>query len=350
MTGLLRAPVSGDTLLSRRSRLGDRGAASRLAARHLERVTELSAVVGGGPERGAALAQPGFALALRGTGSFDDALISAFARLAATTDDPDGARGRLLALLVEVEHRSLDEVAALLGLGPEAAHHLLPSARTSAGVPPRSRHCRGWGLVARHGLTPAERHAGQDHLALCRRCRDRFAELERTRAQLVGGTAGLAVGLTSTHLLGGAGAGFAGSGLGAVLGSKAVAGLVAVVGGAVLVTGGAAAVVQQPSQEAGYGPAVVSPAPQPAGPQSCTTCPAPRSAPTGTMLPPLPTVTVPVTVPPVVLQPPTVPLPVPLPALRVPLPALPTLPEPRLPLPPLPLPALPLPTQLPVIP
>jgi hypothetical protein len=122
----LRSLASSDAVLSRRSRYGDRGAAQRLAARHLDRVTELSAVVGGGPEQGAALARRGFALALRGRRPFDDALVTAFGRLAATTPDPDAARGRLLVLLVEVERRPLDEAAALLGLGAETASALLP--------------------------------------------------------------------------------------------------------------------------------------------------------------------------------------------------------------------------------
>jgi hypothetical protein len=335
----LRSLASSDAVLSRRSRYGDRGAAQRLAARHLDRVTELSAVVGGGPEQGAALARRGFALALRGRRPFDDALVTAFGRLAATTPDPDAARGRLLVLLVEVEHRPLDEAAALLGLGAETASALLPKARAAAALPPLSRHCRGWGLVARRRLTTAERTAGKDHVVLCRRCRDRFAVLERTRAQLLGGTAGLATGLTSAQLLGSGGSLLTGSGAGGLLGGKAVAGIVAAVGGAVLVTGGTAAVVQQPSHDAGYTPAATPSRAAPSTAPACTRCPSPTPT---SLLPTLPAVQVPVTVPSAGLPLPSASLPaVPLPTLPVPLPTL------RLPLPTLP---VPLPSALPPVP
>ena len=326
----LRGLASSDTVLSRRSRYGDRGAAQRLAARYLDRVNELSAIVGGGPEQGAALARRGFALALRGRRPFDDALVTAFGRLAATTDDPDGARGRLLVLLVEVEHRPLDEAAALLGLGTETADALLPGARATAGLPVLSRHCRGWGLVARRGLTTPERTAGEQHVGLCRRCRDRAAVLERTRAQLVGGTAGLATGLASAQLLGSSASVLAGSGAGTVLGSKAVAGIVAAVGGAVLAAGGTAAVVQQPSHDANYSPPVTRSVPSPSTGPACAACPTPTPA--STQLP-LPAVRVPVTVPvpalplPTGSVPPLPTLPVPVPTLQLPLP-LPTLPLP----------------------
>lgn len=331
----LRSLASSDGVLCRRSRYGDRGAAQRLAARHLDRVTELSSVVAGGPEQGAALARRGFALALRGKRPFDDALVTAFGRLAATTEDPDAARGRLLVLLVEVEHRPLDEAATLLGLGTETAGALLPAARSTMGLPPHSRHCRGWGLVARRGLTPDERAAGEGHATLCRRCRERLDVLERSRAQLVGGTAGLATGLASAQLLSAGGSALAGSGAGGILGSKVVAGIVAAVGGAVLAAGGAAAVAQQPSHDAIYSPAP-APSDRPtAGPAACATCPAPTPTPTSAVVK-LPTVQLPVSVPS-----PGLPLPAPsaasvpgvqLPALPVPIPTLP-LPLPTLPLP-----------------
>jgi hypothetical protein len=335
----LRALASSDAVLSRRSRYGDRGAAQRLAARHGERVAELSAIVAGGPDKAAALARRGFALALRGRRPFDDALVTAFGRLAATTDDPDGARARLLVLLVEVEHRPLDEAAALLGLGTETAGALLPTGRSAVGLPPLSRHCRGWGLVARRGLTEAERTAGEDHATLCRRCRERLVVLERTRAQLVGGTAGLATGVASAQLIGAGSSVLAGGGAGGILGTKVVAGVIAAVGGAVLVTGGTAAVAQQPSHDSGYQPAAVPAAPRATTAPTCRPCPSP----TPTSLVRLPTVQVPVTVPsptlpaPTTTVPPLPTLPVPLPSLPVPLPSLPKLP-------------LPLPTALPKLP
>ena len=344
--GHLRALASSDTVLSRRSRIGDRGAAQRLAARHLDRVTELAIIVTGDPDRAASLARQGFALALRGRRPLDDALVHAFARLAATTPDPDAARGRLLVLLVEVEHRPVDEAATLLGLGPDTASAMLPHARVLAGLPALARHCRGWGLVSRRGLSEAEHEAGAGHLALCRHCRDRLAELERTRAQLLGGTAGLATGLAAAQLLaaGGSAAVGAGAGAGGVLATKAIAGLVAAAAGTVLVAGSTAAVLQQPPHEAGYSPAPAASEPTPRSTGGAAS-PGPSAKPL------LPGVNVPVQVPPVPIPAASLPalplptdLPTTLPALPVPLPALPTLP---VPLPTLPVPLPTLPTTLP---
>ncbi len=330
MTGL-RQLASCDAVLSRRSRYGDRGAATRLAARHLERVSELAVVVGG-PDHSESLARQAFALALRGRRPFEDALVAAFARLTPTTADPLAARGRLLVLLVELEGRSLSEAAVLVGLDPEQVRACLPGARSATGLVDLPRRCRGWGLVSRRGLTDAERQAGQDHLTLCRRCRERLASLDRTRAQLLGGSAGLAGGLAVTALSATGGSTSIAAATGSVIGSKVAAGLVAAAGAIVLAAGGTAAVVQQPPHDA-----PVSPLPadslerQPAVGPVCATC-SPRPSPTATLLPRLPSAV------------PTVP------GLPVPTASLSAVPLPGVPLPGVPLPALPSALPLPSLP
>ena len=290
-----------DAALVRRSRYGDRGAARRLAARHLERVSLLASVVAATPEQAAPLARQGFTLALRGQRPFESALIVAFGRLAARDPDPDAARGRLLVLLVEVEQVPLREASRLLGLDVMRAGALLPAALAAAGPAHPTRPCRGWGLVARReGLTSAERQAGGDHAALCRRCRDRLSALERTRAQLLGGSAGVVGAIAVTQLvpLGGSAA----AGAGTLVASKAAAGLVGSLGAAVLVTGSAMAVTQQvrhpapqpahsaPSDRAPALPLTPTVAPNcgsPCVPQPSPQ-PSPQSSPTSATLPSLP--------------------------------------------------------------
>lgn len=337
--GRLQGLASSDTALSRRARLGDRGAARQLAARHLDRVTELTTVID--PQRATALARQAFVAALRDHRPFEDALVRAFAGLAATAPDPGAARARLLVLLVEVEHRPLTEAAALVGMAPDAARAVLPDARVMAGLPALARHCRGWGLVAHRGLTDPEHRAGAGHLVLCRRCRERLAELERTRATLLGGTAGVAGGLVATQLLAtGGAAAVVGAGAGGALATKALAGLVAAAAGTVLFAGSTAVVLRHPAHGSGPdpAPAVSDPSPRgPGGPGS----PGPSAGPRP------PVVTAPVEVPPApipVSSAPVVPqlrdLPTPLPGLPVPLPTWPV-PLPTLPVPPPTLPALP---------
>lgn len=309
-----------DAVLVRRSRFGDRGAARRLAARHLERITYLSGVVGSSAEQSAALAQQGFALALRSGRPFEDALVTAFDRLAATVDDADEARERLARLLIEVEQRPADEVARLLGLTPDH----LPMAHS----PHPARACRGWPLASRRaGLTHAEVHAGVGHLELCRRCRDRLAAIERTRAQLLGGSAGVAGAVAAAQL--GPWGGAAATSVGAVVTSKAAAGLIAAVGAAVLATGGTAVVADRAeSHQPTGGPAPtdsIPSRPAPSMPASVST--SPPVGPTHTGLPlPLPTRSTADAPTPLPTDVPA--LPVPLPTLPVPLPTLPALPLP----------------------
>jgi len=306
---------TSDTALARRARYGDRGAARRLAARHLDRITLLAAVVSADTEHSVVLAQQGFALALNGGRPFEDALVTAFGRLAVSGPDGEAARTRLSLLLLEVEKRPSAEVARLLGLAPVQLTGLAGGAHLS----PTARLCRGWPLASRRpGLTEAEHQAGVGHLALCRRCRERLAAVERTRAQLVGGSAGVVGAVAAAQLA-------PWSGAGTLLTGKAAAGLVGVVGAAVLATGGTAVVVDrtQPHAPAARpAPAASTPALTTPPPRVLT--PTPSPGPTGSAVPlpnDLPT-TLPATVP---TQPA---LPLPLPTLPVPLPTLPSLPLP----------------------
>jgi hypothetical protein len=326
--------LGSDGALARRSRYGDSHAARRLAARHLDRISLLASVVADSPDEAAALTRRGFRLSLRGSPPYEDALVRAFGRLAAQRPDAGHAQGRLLVLLVEVEGRPSGEAAALLGLPAATARAMLPAARAATGPAQPARPCRGWGLVSSGStLTGAERAAGQAHLLLCRRCRDRRAAVDRTRAQLLGGSAGVVGAIAATQVvpLGSS----AVAGLGGVLATKGAAAVVATLGTAVLATASTVAV----TEPAGFRPqhrppAVGTPAPA-STPASASPGTGPGPGATVSPGPALPTVPVPV------------PLPTAVPRSKQPLP----LPTDVLPLPtdllptsvPLPLPSLPLP-------
>lgn len=253
-----------DALLVRRSRLGDRRAARLLASRHLERVSTLATVVGVTAPRSAQLAREGFRLALRRRERFDEALLRAFGSLAAAAPDREAAQGRLLALLVDVEQRPVREVAAALGLSPEQAAARRELAGSVTGALLGGKSCRGWGLASGHrALNAAERAAGDAHLALCRRCRERRAQLDQEQRDLVVRAAGVATVIgaadVATLLLAPAG----------VLAGKAGIAAIGVVGATALATGGLVATGALPF---GTSPtAVESPAPADSGP-SWDTC------------------------------------------------------------------------------
>jgi hypothetical protein len=322
-----------DPVLARRSRYGDRAAARRLAARHLDRISQLASVISTSAEEAEVLARQGFSLALRGARPFDDALVTAFGQLASALPDADDARGRLAVLLAEVEERPVADVARLLRLEARTVDALLPRARAALGTSHPTRACRGWALASgRQGLTDAERHAGTQHLALCRRCRERAAAVDRTRAQLLGGAGGMVGVAAVAQVLPWGGATMAGAGT--VVGTKAAVGVIGAVGAAVLATGGTTVVVkeQAPHRAPVTRDAPTSteaPAPRPTGPEQGQ-APAPQSpapSPTPTTLLPLPTPGLPTKVP---TDNPTLPLPLPLPTLPIQLPTLPPLelPEP----------------------
>ena len=313
-----------DAALVRRSRYGDHSAARRLAARHLDRISLLASVVGTTPEESEVLARQGFSIALKGGRPFEEALITAFGSLAAALPEVDEARGRLAVLLAEVEQRPVPEVARLLGLSPGTVDALLPRAMLGSSYP--ARVCRGWALASgRQGLTEAERQAGQAHLALCRRCRERLAAVDRTRAQLRGGAGGM-VGVAAVAQVLPWGSSAVASGAGAVLTTKVAAGVIGVVGAAVLATAGTAAVVQQqpphraPAARQLPEPTATAPvvAPPTQAPVPATHAPSPTPAPTPTSLLPLTTVS------PLTKLPTDTPtLPLPLPSVPIQLPTLP---------------------------
>ena len=239
----------------------------------------------------------------------------------ARTDDPARARADLLVLLVEGQQRPVAKAAKTLGLAPEQAQAVLDADH----VP--HRECRGWGLASRRtGLTDAERQAGQEHLALCRHCRDRKAAQDRARTAAQTRAAGLtAAGQLGTLLS-------PTTTIATTLAGKAAAIAVAAAGTAVLATGTTVAVLGQPVQAPTH---VVTPttAPSlaPSGPAvAATVAPVPTTAPSPSTGPALPGVPVPqVSLPPTLLPTslPTLPvLPLPtLPALPLPLPTLPPL-------------------------
>jgi hypothetical protein len=251
--------TSPDGLLVRRARLGDRRAARLLASRHLERVATLATVVGVTAPRSAQLARDGFRLALRRPEGFSEALLHAFCSLAATAPDREAAQGRLLALLVDLEQRSPADAAAVLGLSPAeaAARRELTGSVTGALVSGKS--CRGWGLASGHrALSAAERTAGEAHLALCRGCRERRAQLDREQRELVVRAAGVAtvIGAADVATLVLAPAG--------VLAGKAGIAAIGALGATALATGGLVATGELPFWTSPT--AVESPAPAEGGP------------------------------------------------------------------------------------
>lgn len=234
-------------------RYGGRRALRGLRSRHLERLALLGTAVAQTPQESAALAAEALARAARLPGPFDDALVTSFGSLAAAQPAPEAAQGRLLHVLVDLEHRSVDRAGALLALPVDVARDLLARTRTDGRF--FTTACRGWGLASGSaGLTAAERRAGTHHLALCRRCRERLAAVETARRQLAVRATGTA-GVLAAGQIGVAG-GAVSIGVGGLLAGKAAAGIVAALGGAVLATGTAVAVVPP----AGFTPAVHAPA------------------------------------------------------------------------------------------
>ncbi len=317
----------------------------RLATRHLDRTTLLAAVVGDSPEQSADLARRGFAQARRSGRPLDEALVTAFGRLASGLPAADLALGRLLVLLVDVEQQPAADVAATLGLDPPKAHLLLTAARRVAFSQQLASACRGWGLASgRISLSPAEQRAGVAHLSLCRRCRDRRAAADQAQEDLVARTAAVA-GLVVAGQLVAAAVPATTVGVGGLLFGKVSIGLVGALGAAVLAGGGVAAVARHTSGDSGgtprpspttQSPGPVLPAPhgqgQPTAP-GATTAPCARScvSPTPTSLPLLDKAPSPAVLPSqvgAVLSsiPGVPPLPVPLPTVTLPTGLLPTVP------------------------
>jgi hypothetical protein len=220
------------------------------AALGADRAAQLAAAIGASVQEATALLGQ-----LAGQPADGDDVVAAAGALAARSDDPDAAHGRLLQLLVDVEQRPLEEMAAVLALSVTEAAALLEAARRSSGAPGLVGRCRGWALVAeRVELTTAEQRARDGHLLVCRGCRDRLAMLERSRLELVSRTAGVTalVGACAAAGLSGGAAVTAGGGM--LAAGKVAA--IGVLGAAVLAAGGMTAAVQHATA-----PAAVVPAP-----------------------------------------------------------------------------------------
>lgn len=246
-----------DPVLVRRARYGDRRAARRLASRHLERISLLATVVGVSQARSAALAREGFALALQARGPFPSALLTAFAGLARA--EGEQAQGRLLVLLVDLEHRPQAAAAELLGLTYDEAEERRLLVGSISGALAGGKSCRGWGLASgRKDLTAAERTAGDSHRELCRKCRERRAQLDREHRELLVRAAGVAGALGAGQLAaitlapaaGGLLAGKAAAGVIGALGATALATGSLVAAGAVPLTTPPRPVVSPPAQQA----------------------------------------------------------------------------------------------------
>lgn len=266
-----------DALLVRRARYGDRRAARLLAARHLERISVLATVVGVTTPRSAQVARDGFRLALRSRSCFDVALVRAFGALAFQAPDREAAQGRLVALLVDLERRPLSSVAGLLGITPAEAAARRETAGSVSGALVGGKSCRGWGLASgRRELSTAERTAGEAHLALCRRCGERRAQLDREHRELLVRAAGVAtlIGAADVATLVLAPAG--------ILAGKAAVAAVGALGAAALATGGLAAAGALPfatSPSAVTSPGSSSPGGEPVRGTCGTPCLGPSPAP-----------------------------------------------------------------------
>lgn len=336
--------TSSDTALVRRTRYGDRGAAKRLATRYLDRVALLASLVGSTPDDAAALAKRGFVLALRSPLPFGEALVEAFAGLAGKATDPVRAQGRLLVLLVDLEHHPPAEAAALLGTAPSEVAEQLGAARNATAPAYSGRVCRGWGLAAAgRALTVEEKTAGTGHVAVCRHCRDRLVALAQARTELLGRSAVLTGAVVVSELAGAALP--AATGVAGLLAGKAVIGAVGAIGAVVLTTGAAVAVRHAVEPSPAPPQVVRTQSPQVIGvpaPSACaSSCPplapttvptatpatAPKAGPPGVRVPPLPTYAG-VVSPTASLPSPALPIFPPLPGLPLPtVPALPVLPS-----------------------
>lgn len=256
-TPLHRSAPADDDELARRARRGDRRAHRELVRRAAPRAAELVGLLVGDTTETPELASLALAAAVADTGGFDDCLIRASVQVTSRWSEDEAGLARLVLLLTDVEGRTGDAVAALLGTTPGRVAELRAKGKGDAGLPASSaRRCRGWSLVAaREHVTGAEREAADGHLALCRTCRAHLAERDRTQERLL--ARGAAVGgvlvadvIALTLPLVGEGAGVLGGlgGLGVFgglggLGGAALGKLgMAVIGAAAIAVGGTAAV------------------------------------------------------------------------------------------------------------
>ena len=176
-----------------------------------------------------------------------DDVVRAVVAVAGPTATPDGW-SRLALLLGDVEGRRESEVAELLGTTTTEVAELRAAATAAVGATAsRARDCRGWGLVGAHGrLTAQERSAADAHLGLCRTCRLRRAEQQRTRERLLSRSAAVTATVVADVValslpVSGAGAG---AGLAAVIAGKPAVAIVGAAAAAVAVASGGVALAR----------------------------------------------------------------------------------------------------------
>ena len=181
----LRRPDADDATLLRRARRGDRRAHRLFARRHAARAVELVELLVDAPAESATLAAAVLDATIAAGVPGDDALVRcAVATLAPATDEAGLAR--VVVALTDVEGRTEDTVAALIDRSVDEVADLRAAARSALGATRAiGSDCRGWALAARRDrLTISEQEAANGHLSVCRSCRGRLDEQQRTREKL----------------------------------------------------------------------------------------------------------------------------------------------------------------------
>ena len=188
----LRRTEADDATLLRRAHRGDRRAHRLYARRHAGRALYLVGLLVESAAQAPALAATALADAVDTGVAGDDALVRAAVNVASQrVGEP--RLDRLVLALTDLEGRSEQATADLVGLAADEVATLRAEARAALGSPAVvTRECRGWILATRRDrLTERERDAANGHLALCRPCRVRLDEQRRTRDKL--GISGAAV-------------------------------------------------------------------------------------------------------------------------------------------------------------
>jgi hypothetical protein len=180
-----RLAEADDATLLRRARRGDRRAHRLYARRHAVRAIELVGLLLDDPTEATTLAAAVLDLAVAEGVADDDGLVRCAVRVLAPAAGEQGL-ARLALTLTDVEGRTEDTVAGLLGRTVDEVAEMRAAARADHGLAAAGgRVCRGWALAARRDrLTVSEQEAAHGHLQLCRSCRAQLDEQRRTRDKL----------------------------------------------------------------------------------------------------------------------------------------------------------------------
>lgn len=185
--------------LATRARSGDRRAAAQLRSQVARDARGLARTLLGSRRQARTVVRSAMSEALSDTERpYASAVVLAISRHAAAgatqETGPEQRLRQAVGVLCDVQGRSHDEAAALLGLPVGRVVALHGQVREELGLA-RASDCHGWHLVSRlEELTAPEQAAGRRHLQACRRCADalqaRAAARVRLKAALpVGGTA-----------------------------------------------------------------------------------------------------------------------------------------------------------------